>query len=171
MGLRYRTLQFLSTLRDKPDSAGLQLAREHLPASLMSLFENMTPADQAHSIRVCQSLLKQGQTDRDLLAAALLHDVGKSLVTPSIWERVLIVLANQIAPGRVLKWSEAEPHGWKRPFVIAHRHPEWGAGLVADNGGSKTLVQLIQHHQTRPVSDGEALAHQLSLLQAADSEN
>lgn len=172
MGWRYRAVQFLRTLRDKPSAADRQFAHNHLPPSMRPLFDRMSPADQSHSIRVCRSLLDQGHTDPDLLTAALLHDVGKSVQSPGVWERVLIVLANQIAPGQVLKWSAAEPRGWKRAFVIAHKHPEWGADLVAEHGGSPTTVRLIRQHQQRPDS-GQAggFELQLALLQAADSGN
>lgn len=170
MGLHYRTLQFLRTIFDKPNQADLKFAHEHLSASLQPLFSRMSPSDQAHSIRVCRWLLEQGCTDPDLLTAALLHDVGKCVVTPRIWERVLVVLANQIAPRRVLRWSEAEARGWKRPFVIAHKHPDWGAELVAAYGGTAATVQLIQNHQAQPSQlPADQLRGDLSLLQAADS--
>jgi hypothetical protein len=172
MGLRYRTLQFIRTILGKPTKSQLQIARHHLPASLMPLFERMSPADQSHSLRVCEALIHQGHANPDLLAAALLHDVGKSRVTPTVWERVLVVLANQIAPRRVLNWSEAEARGWRKPFVTAHKHPDWGADLVAKRGGSDTLIQLIRYHQAEPGSlQDDELITLLSLLQTADSAN
>jgi putative nucleotidyltransferase with HDIG domain len=172
MSLRYRTHQFLRTVWDKPSAADLQLALHHLPQSLETLFKHMDPADQAHSIRVCRSLLRQGHCDPDLLTAALLHDVGKSLVRPTVWERVLYVLANRIAPRQVLKWGKAEANGWKRAFVIARQHPHWGADLVRKHGASPAVVRLIRHHQdTDTALHDDQLALHLSLLQAADSGN
>lgn len=172
MGLRYRTLQFVRTILGKQTESQLQLVRHYLPDSLIPLFMSMSPTDQSHSLRVCEALLDQGHEDPDLLAAALLHDVGKSLESPTVWERVLVVLANQIAPHRVLNWSEAEARGWRRPFVIAHKHPDWGADLVAKHGGSETLIELIRYHQKEPESlQEDKLIAQLSLLQAADSAN
>jgi hypothetical protein len=172
MRLRYRVIQFLRALQDRPSASELAFVRAHLPSELLSLFERMSPSDQAHSIRVCQSLLENGHSDAELLAAALLHDVGKSLVRPNILERVLVVLANRIAPKQVLKWSEGQAIGWRRAFVIAHKHPQWGADLVAERGGPEVTVYLIRHHQrssTEPLND--SLSHRLSLLQAADSDN
>ncbi|MGD8850543.1 MAG: HD domain-containing protein, partial [Anaerolineales bacterium] len=142
------------------------------PETLEALFKRMEPADQAHSIRVYRSLLEQGHSDPDLLTAALLHDVGKSLVTPNIWERVFYVLANRIAPGQVLRWGEAEASGWKRAFVIARKHPVWGADLARNHGATPAAVRLIKHHQdTDTALQDDQLAYHLSLLQAADSGN
>lgn len=162
----------MRSLWDRPAATELNVVRAHLPESLWPLFERMSPSDQAHSIRVFQALIKMGHTDLDLLTAALLHDVGKCLDKPNVFERVMVVLANRIAPGRVLTWSEGRAKGWKRAFVIAHQHPEWGADLVAQHGGTDATVQLIRHHQ-RPASDtgNDDFSRRLSLLQAADSEN
>lgn len=168
----YRVRQFIQSIWTISSPRDLQVVQSHLPTALQQLFERMSPADQAHSIRVCQSLLKQGHDDPDLLVAALLHDVGKSIVRPTVWERVLFVLANRIAPRQVLKWGEAEVKGWKRAFVIAHKHPEWGAELVAEHGGSPAAVDLIRNHQAVGgwTQDAE-LSSYLTLLQSADGEN
>lgn len=172
MGLGYRTLQFLRNLRDKPTNSQLRLVDAHLPAALQRLFARMSPADQAHSLRVCQALIDQGHTDPDLLAAALLHDVGKSMVPPNVLERVFIVLANQIMPRQVFIWGQAEPRGWKRASVIARQHPGWGADLVAENDGSELTVRLIRHHQADlDPQHGEDFNRKLSLLRAADNQN
>ncbi|HWZ19319.1 MAG TPA: hypothetical protein VNW73_11010, partial [Ktedonobacteraceae bacterium] len=63
-----------------------------LPDSALPLFRTMSDTDQHHSLRVCQGLLKQGCIDRDLLAAALLHDVGKAQGRVPFWTRPAIVL-------------------------------------------------------------------------------
>ena len=49
-----------------------------LPALALPLFQSMSDADQQHSLRVCRGLQKRGCIENDLLAAALLHDVGKA---------------------------------------------------------------------------------------------
>ncbi len=56
-----------------------------LPASALPLFQTMSAADQRHSLRVCQGLLARGCVDKDLLAAALLHDVGKAQGRVPFW--------------------------------------------------------------------------------------
>ncbi len=172
MSVRYRTIQFLRALLDKPSPVGIEFARSHLPAELQPLFRRMSPSDQAHSIRVCRALRQDGHSDPELLVAALLHDVGKCLEPLNAFERVLVVLANRMAPGQVLKWSEGQANGWRRAFIVAQKHPDWGAALVAEHGASPTTVELIRQHQRSTAERGDdAFTHRLSLLQAADSEN
>jgi putative nucleotidyltransferase with HDIG domain len=121
---------------------------------------------------VYQALRAQGETHPDLLAAALLHDVGKARFPLYVWERVLIVLAERFLPGWAARWGDARPESWRRPFVVARQHPEWGAEMVARRGGSALLVDIIRRHQAEvsPAEMGEA-DRLICRLQAADSMN
>jgi len=69
-----------------------------LPPSAFALFQTMSAADQRHSLRVCRGLQARGCTDADMLAAALLHDVGKALGRVPFWTRPAIVLGKKLAP-------------------------------------------------------------------------
>ena len=136
------------------------------------LFFGMSDPDQSHSVRVFQTLVDQGDDNEDLLRAALLHDVGKSLKPLRAWERSLVVIANLILPNQVLKWGQGEPHGWRKPFVVALQHPEWGAALAQQEGGSETLVTLIRYHQEHPLpSTSKDVQELLERLQTADGMN
>src|SRR6266568_3000152 len=70
-----------------------------LPAAALALFKTMSPADQRHSLRVCRGLQAHGCRDRDMLAAALLHDVGKAGGRVPFWTRPVIVLGKKLVPG------------------------------------------------------------------------
>jgi len=139
---------------------------------MAALFFRMSDSDQSHSIRVFQALVAQGEENSDLLNAALLHDVGKSLNPLRAWERFLAVVANRILPNQVLIWGQGELRGWRKPFVVALQHPEWGAALVHQEGGSETLVTLIRYHQ-EPVLPiiGKYVKELIKRLQAADGMN
>ena len=67
-------------------------------AAALSLFRTMSPADQQHSLRVCRKLRARGCKDKDMLAAALLHDVGKAQGRVPFWTRPAIVLGKKFAP-------------------------------------------------------------------------
>jgi len=75
-----------------------QEVQHWLPASALSLFDTMSNADQQHSLRVCRGLLAQGCIELDMLAAALLHDVGKAQGRVPFWTRPVIVLGKLCAP-------------------------------------------------------------------------
>jgi hypothetical protein len=38
---------------------------------------------------------------------------------------------------------------WRRPFIIAERHPAWGAEMAAQAGASPLAVALIRQHQDK----------------------
>ena len=75
-----------------------QEVQRWLPASALTLFDTMSNADQQHSLRVCRGLQTQGCVERDMLAAALLHDVGKAEGRVPFWTRPVIVLGKLCAP-------------------------------------------------------------------------
>nr|MDQ2714542.1 hypothetical protein [Chloroflexota bacterium] len=78
-----------------------QVVARVLPARAVALFETMLAPDQRHSLRVYHGLLARGCTEADLLAAALLHDVGKAQGRVPFWTRPVIVIGKRLAPGRM----------------------------------------------------------------------
>jgi hypothetical protein len=159
----YRVRQFWQAATSEPGKADLAQLEPVLPPGLMALYLQQSPAEQVHSLRVYKDLLSQGETDPDLLAAALLHDVGKCLFPLRLWERSAIVLGDALAPKRAERWGEQPSGGWpppggsslvlllKKPFVVAYNHPEWGARLVEQAGGSPLTAALIRRHQKTPL--------------------
>lgn len=174
MRIGYRARQFWFALTATPDPNQLAQARQVLSPALMALFQRMQAGEQAHSLAIFCQLCEQNETQEDLLVAALLHDVGKGRYPLRLWERVLIVLARVFVPERVKAWGSGEPRGWKRAFVVAERHPAWGAELAAAAGASPLAVSIIRRHQEpllpAAVGRGEGpsledrLLHRLQLL-------
>ena len=131
-----------------------------LPAAALALFKTMSPADQRHSLRVCRGLQAHGCRDRDMLAAALLHDVGKAEGRVPFWTRPVIVLGKKLAPGllkRLVVYPDVQPMlsltGWRRSLSYAWYHADVGAELAAAAGLSQRAVLYIRtHHQ----ADGPA---------------
>lgn len=120
------------------------------------------------------SLLEQaGHKQPDLVAAALLHDVGKDLAKFSWWDRTIVVLGQRFFPNQSSKWATGEPRGWRRPFVVKAAHPCWGAKAASASGSSPLTVQLIHFHQDQPkdLSEHNELTELLVLLQWADDES
>ncbi len=165
----YRSRQFWRSLTGSNQRIGRDSLLPHLSPVQILLFQRMHPSEQAHAFQVLERLKAAGESDPDLLTAALLHDVGKILSPLSTLDRVLIVLARHFVPDLARRWGEGVPRGFRRPFVVAKQHPAWGAELAAQAGATSRTVSLISSHQAdtkgKPDPQVESL---LAALQAAD---
>ena len=140
-----------------------QEVAEKLPPAALRLFESMSPADQRHSLRVCQGLQARGWNDQDMLTAALLHDVGKASGRVPFWTRPAIVLGKRISPRLLTRLTaypvESRPlPRWRRSLSYAWWHAEIGADLAAGAGLSERAVHYIRMHH-RPDSPELAELH------------
>jgi putative nucleotidyltransferase with HDIG domain len=164
----YRVRQFSHALTAAPGPQDLEQVRQALSPRLANLFLQLQASEQAHSLQVYRQLRDRGQADPDLLAAALLHDVGKSRFRLRLWERVAIVLGKALLSAQVRRWGQGAPRGWKRPFVIAEQHAAWGAEMAARCGATPLTVTIIRRHQDAlrpPWSRPEdALLYQLQIV-------
>jgi hypothetical protein len=192
----YRTRQFWHGLRLTPTASEIDRARSALNAAQFDLFIRLQPGEQSHSLAVFTKLSVAGEDNPDLLAAALLHDVGKTLYPLKLWERVWIVLGKAFPPGLLKRWALGDLGDlkglsfWKRPLVVAEQHPKWGAELAAQAGSSHLVVSLICRHQETlrvneylakhnlPSASGQDTVESIRLedcllrkLQAADDES
>jgi hypothetical protein len=170
--LVYRSCQFWNALfSSRTRIASESLLPQLTPVQLI-LFRRMQPSEQAHAFHLFKQLLAGGETNPDLLTAALLHDVGKILFPLSIFDRIVIVLGKRFFPRSARAWAEGAPQGLRRPFVVAEQHAGWGAQLASQAGASQQTVELIrQHHEafaTEPDAHADPL---LTALQAADDES
>jgi hypothetical protein len=170
--LFYRSRQFWRALRAPGGHITSEALSPYLSPAQQTLFHRMQPAEQAHAFQVLDHLKASGFDNPDLLAAALLHDVGKVLYPLSLFDRVVIVLGRRFFPRAVRRWEEGTPRGLRRPFVVAARHAEWGADLATQAGASSLTVELVRRHQASPADQaGSPIEHLLAALQAADEQN
>jgi hypothetical protein len=143
-----------------------QVARVLPSSAALTLFRSMAPADQQHALRVCRGLQARGCADGDMLAAALLHDVGKAQNRVPFWTRPAIVLGKNLAP-QLLSRLVIRPENvsaprrdpiyrvplttipkWRQSLSNAWYHADIGADLAASTGLSERAVLYIRtHHQ------------------------
>ena len=165
--LAYRTRQFWNALPVPHKRVGTSVLLPYLSPSEIVLFRRMQPSEQTHAFQVFERLKTAGQTDPDLMAAALLHDVGKVMFPLSLIDRVVIVLGKRFFRWQTSQWSEGSMNWFRRPFIVAVHHPNWGADLAEQAGASTRTVDLIRAHQDS-TPGGDLL---LTALQSADDKN
>src|SRR5262245_51329405 len=167
----YRVGQFWHYWRNAPLNPAAQTQVDSiLPTpELRTLFRRMSAGEQRHSLYVLQRVRAEcPSAPPELLQAALLHDVGKTVAPLNIVERVLVVVGQRLSSGAAYRWGQGQPQGWRKAFVVARQHARWGADLAAQAGASSLVSNLINRHQspitqsTRP--EDELLKH----LQSAD---
>src|SRR4030067_1174463 len=107
--LLYRTRQFWQALWWAPAREDLDRLQSLLSPGMMALFHQLQPGEQAHSLLVWRRLVDQDEHNPDLLAAALLHDVGKSRFPLRPWERAAVVMGKAFFPAWVEKWGVSDP--------------------------------------------------------------
>lgn len=136
---------------------------EYLTEAALDLFAAMSPADQRHSLRVCRGLRARGRDEREILTAALLHDVGKAGGRVPFWTRPVVVIAKRYAPDLLTRLTvypveEKRLSAWRRALSYAWWHAEVGADLAARAGLSERAVHYIRMHH-RPDSPELAELH------------
>ncbi len=171
--VRRRLAQGLRALFAFATPPDLALARLYLSDCEFTAFCGLSRSEQLHSLNVLRAVDAAPRPPRALMAAALLHDVGKSRRRLAVWQKTLVVLALALAPGLCQRLSHEEsPSAWRIPFIVQQHHAKWGGEILRACDSDSQLIWLVEHHQA------EAAAHQahpayglLKQLQAADNAN
>ncbi|MGD2040823.1 MAG: HDIG domain-containing protein [Anaerolineae bacterium] len=173
MSAIYRVSQFLRAVGTwfQPAQIDQDVLGRYLPVDAVRLFEAMPRYDQRHALSVLRLLREQGHTQPDLMAAALLHDVGKTRAPQGslhLWHRVATVLMRSLSPRLVEQVGRDEPGSWRQPFFVQENHAALGAELARQVGCTPRTVELIRYHEDALAGSNVPL---LAELQAADAES
>jgi hypothetical protein len=176
---RYRARQLLWGLRSAIDPDDAREVRELLSSAELPLFLRMEPRDRRHSLLVMRRLAREGipsthgaadagadPAGRDLLVAALLHDVGKGRL--ALWHRVIYVPLHAAVPP-LLDRLAREGSGWRGALWRLRHHAPLSAALLREARSAERVVELVERHLTPPAAARAAGDAELLALIAADS--
>lgn len=147
----------------QPTERDLAFASARLTPGAFKLFLAQHPRDIVHSVNTARWLVSRGYDNADLLAAALLHDVGKG--HQRRLDRVAYVVSEWLNLER-LAGDHRSRSEIRRALARSRDHSEAGAQLVREAGVSERIIELILNHHAE--ADGDAM---LALLQQADAAN
>lgn len=174
----YRLRQFWRTITAKTDPLELEQALALLTPAQAELFSSLQPGEQDHALVMVHKLVDQGESQPDLLVAALLHDVGKLRYKLNPLERAMVVLVRRLSSDTARRWGSLPPGGWeslphwRKPFVVAEQHEVWGAELAHKAGVSPMAENLIRRHHQPPAQGTGGIENALQYkLWAVDNES
>jgi hypothetical protein len=138
----YRVRQFRDHLVARVSDAERAGAHGLLPGDAAAVFDGMPVADQRHALDVVARLRVAGQTDPDLLVAALLHDAGKG-DRVRLWHRVATVLVGALAPARLDSLGSPDPGSWRYGFHVQRHHEALSARAATEAGCGPRVAAFI----------------------------
>lgn len=166
---QYRARQFFRGFRTTLTAGEIATMRALLTDEERALFLVMTPRDRRHSMDMVHWLHAHGAAaapaSGEVLAAALLHDIGKGRLW--VWDRVAFVLLGAVDAyrGGGLRARLAVEDGGRFPHALwrMEHHARLGAERL---GGSRPSVAWLVAHHTDLAAPASV---DLALLMAADA--
>ncbi len=169
---RHRARRFVRSLlpaTTTPDDEAWAAAR--LSPAEARAFAAMTANDRLHSLGVARAVVAHldrlglRETDEDaswIVAAALTHDVGKSVAGLGTYGRVVATLSGWVG-GHDMAEHWAETRGFTRRVGLYLQYERLGADLLAVGGSDPRVVAWAAEHHlpeeewTVPVAAGRLL--------------
>lgn len=132
-----RTLQAFFPGLVRPDDA---FAAQHLKSAELVLYLKMDVRDRAHACLVARRVLQLDlAADSVTVRAALLHDVGKTLLPYHPLHRII---AHLFTPAGLPR--EPLAAGLRGAWQLKTHHEMIGADLIRACGGSQRVAELIE---------------------------
>jgi putative nucleotidyltransferase with HDIG domain len=129
------------------------MADRLLGPELGRLFARLPVNDQRHGLDVLRTVIRlEGQADRLLQQAALLHDIGKAGARFSVIERSLTVFLQALSPRLLAALLRLRPR-FARRFAVYRDHARVGAEQL-EAAGAGVLARIVaEHHAPNPRSE------------------
>jgi len=153
-----------------PSAASEEWVRSVLSDNEHHLWLRMSRADRRHAVGVARHV--EGALGDDatkpVLAAALLHDVGKVTAGLGTYGRVVATLAGAAA-GQAMAAAWTEGKGFTRKVGLYLRHPALGGDMLSLAGSDPLTVTWAREHHL-PQDDWTLPADIATALKAADND-
>jgi len=162
--------RFFGSLKQKSvNEEDLLWVQRILSQEEMHLWKEMPENDQCHSIEVARRAeMLLGKFEPEILAAALLHDLGKTKSQAGVWTRVLATLLGLILPKeKKEKWVEKSGIAGKIGQYL--QHPAQGANLLRAAGSAPLVVAWAEEHHL-PERAWTVNSEIGNILKAADND-
>jgi hypothetical protein len=146
--------RFFGSLRPGgPSRADTEWAEDQLLQSEVVLWRRMSGADRRHAVGVARRVQRAlgHEAERPVLAAALLHDVGKIESNLGTYGRVVATMSAAVA-GRESARDWMRGTGMTRRIGMYLLHPTLGGDLLAMAGSNELTVAWTREHHT-PMED------------------
>jgi len=121
-----------------------------LPAE-QEIWQRMSRQDRRHAAGVARRVERAlgDEATRPVLAAALLHDCGKTVSGLGTYGRVIATLSVKAA-GRDVAMAWSETRGFTRRVGLYVEHPRLGADLLGLAGSAPLTVAWAAEHHLPP---------------------
>lgn len=141
--------RFVGSLRPGPPATvDERWAEAHLRPGEVELWRRMASPDRRHAVAVARGVVARlgGDATRPVVAAALLHDVGKVVARYRTPARVVATVVWAVVDEvRAEAWLD-RGRPWRR-LAQYRRHPALGAELIRAAGGEElTAAWAAEHH-------------------------
>jgi hypothetical protein len=165
------TRRFFGSLRPGgPSAADDMWACSKLLPSEVELWRRMPNADQRHAAGVARGVERAlgVEATRPVLAAALLHDVGKIESGLGVYGRVVATLCGMFVGHDAAKgWTRSR--GFTRRVGLYLQHPDLGGDLLGMAGSDRLTEAWAREHHRSPDS-WTIDRHVADALKAADDD-
>lgn len=165
------TARFFGSLRPGgPSEANRSWIETTLSEAEYGLWRRMSGPDRRHSAQVGRDVerILGNEATAPVLAAALLHDVGKIDASLGTWGRVIATLSAKVAGHDAASlWIKSS--GFTRRVGLYLHHPEIGADMLELAGSDPLTVSWAEEHHRS--SDEWTLPVEITAaLDAADND-
>ena len=159
---------FATAFGGGPAASDLDWAAGWLTEREGTLFARMRASDRGHSVAVARAVESHYNARGDeppqwVMAAALLHDVGKTVPDLGAYGRTVATLSGWVG-GTDMAEQWADTTGFTRKVGLYMQYPRLGADLLAVGGSDPLVVAWAAEHHlpeedwTVPIEEGRILA-------------